>query len=269
MVHLIRIPDTPRWGRDSHASKEDLYTYSPEGRLVSIVHPLALAAPPGRWRCRSGSVPVHLAEAMSAVIRARQCESKGLSTPTVLDTAAEGLGVRRGPQWREALSTVLASDWTAPLRQSEALDVADVLHRLASDVRLTHRQLTPLWRRKVLGARVRLLDTPVTADLTLYDVVAATPSLPDTTAEVEDARIAAVLSALRPAERNVALAWGDPAVTTWAEAAWCAGAPDPEAFGERVRRKVRRIVAEQQRRAGQRQPSPDRRPLTGPAREWA
>jgi hypothetical protein len=42
--------------------------------------------------------------------------------------------------------------------------------------------------------------------------------------------------------------------TTWAEAATSAGAPDPEAFGERVRRKAKRLAAEQRRRAAQRHP---------------
>ncbi|MFJ4368898.1 hypothetical protein ACIP4S_32850 [Streptomyces chartreusis] len=248
MAHLISIPDAPRWGREAYASREDLFTYSPDGRLISIMHPLALGEPWKPWTCTADRVPAHLAEPMGAVIRARQCESKGLSTPMVRDTAAQGLGVRRGPRWQEAVSTVLAGDWTLPLYLGEALDVGAVLHRLASDVRRTHRQLTPLWRRKVLGVRVRLLDTPVTADLTLHDIAATVPYRRDATSEVADARIAAVLSALRPPERAVVLAWADAGVSTWAEAAWCAGAPDPDAFGERVRRKVRRVVAEQQRR---------------------
>ncbi|MGW1364949.1 hypothetical protein ACWCQP_47080 [Streptomyces chartreusis] len=252
MAHLSHVPDASRWGRDTRASRENLFTYSPDGRLISIVHPLALGEPGKPWTCTAGRVPVHLSEPMMAVIRARQCETKGLSTPAVLDEAAHGLGVRRGPRWREAVSTVLAGDWAVPLYFGEALDVAGVLHRLASDARLTHRRLTPLWRRKVLGARVRLLDAPVAADLTLYDVAAATPHRPDVTGEFADARIAAVLAALRPPERVVVLAWADAGVATWAEAAWCAGALDPDVFGERVRRKVRRVVAEQQRRAGQR-----------------
>ncbi|MFD5858758.1 hypothetical protein [Streptomyces chartreusis] len=252
MAHLTRIPDSPRWGRDAYASREDLFTYSPDGRLISIMHPLALGRPREPWTCTTGRVPGQLADAMGAVLRARQCESKGLTSPTVLDTAAQGLGVRRGPRWREAVSTVLAGDWTLPLYLGEALDVGGVLHRLASDIRQTHRQLTPLWRRKVLGARVRLLDTPVAASLTLYDIAADTPHRPDTTGEHADARITAVLNALAPEERAIVLAWADAGVTTWAEAAWCAGAPDPEVCGERVRRKVRRVVAEQQRRAGER-----------------
>jgi hypothetical protein len=44
--------------------------------------------------------------------------------------------------------------------------------------------------------------------------------------------------------------------TTRVEAASAAGATDPEAFGERIRRKTKRLAAEQHRRTAQRRPGP-------------
>lgn len=40
------------------------------------------------------------------------------------------------------------------------------------------------------------------------------------------------------------------------EAASAAGTTDPEAFGERIRRKTKRLAAEQHRRTAQRRPGP-------------
>ncbi|RPE47209.1 hypothetical protein EDD90_10662 [Streptomyces sp. Ag109_O5-1] len=37
------------------------------------------------------------------------------------------------------------------------------------------------------------------------------------------------------------MAWAHPYADTWTEAARLAGAADPEAFGERVRRKLKRL----------------------------
>ncbi|MFJ5274548.1 hypothetical protein [Streptomyces sp. NPDC088358] len=44
--------------------------------------------------------------------------------------------------------------------------------------------------------------------------------------------------------------------TTWTEAAAGDSATDPETFGERVRRKAKRLAAEQRRRAGKRRMGP-------------
>ncbi|MFD7556416.1 hypothetical protein ACFV9E_17995 [Streptomyces sp. NPDC059835] len=58
----------------------------------------------------------------------------------------------------------------------------------------------------------------------------------------------AVLSTLTPEELKVALAWAHWQVTTWTEAAALIGATDPVAFGERVRRKLKRLGIEHTRR---------------------
>lgn len=59
---------------------------------------------------------------------------------------------------------------------------------------------------------------------------------------------------LAPAERTVVFAYAEGKGTTWTEAATYASAEEPEAFGERVRRKAKRLAAEQRRRAEQRRP---------------
>ncbi|MFI1280971.1 hypothetical protein ACH4U5_09450 [Streptomyces sp. NPDC020858] len=98
--------------------------------------------------------------------------------------------------------------------------------------------------RAVVGRGSRLLlDTPLGDGLTLHDLV---PERPDADSGVEgfdDPRLTEILTVLSPAERAVTLARAGPGVTTWAEAAMAAGAAQPKAFGDRVRRKVKWLAA--------------------------
>lgn len=64
----------------------------------------------------------------------------------------------------------------------------------------------------------------------------------------EDERLNAVPRGLDPAERQVVFAYAAANGTTWTEAAAAAGAMDPDAFGERVR-KAKRLASEQRRRS--------------------
>ncbi|MFE7236062.1 hypothetical protein ACFY3J_34075 [Streptomyces sp. NPDC001231] len=81
--------------------------------------------------------------------------------------------------------------------------------------------------------------------MTLYDLIRGCPAAQDLAlgARPDDPRITRVLDQLRPKEELVALMWAHPSVTTWAEAAFLAEATDPVAFGERVRRKLKRLGA--------------------------
>ncbi|MFF9100077.1 hypothetical protein ACF1AU_05725 [Streptomyces rubrogriseus] len=163
--------------------------------------------------------------------------------------AADVLGLARSARWREAVSTALLGDWAEPLFSGQRLDDAAVT-RLRVEARTTHRHLVPLWRRRTRHGRVLLLDTPLGDGLSLHDLASG---ITDTKAPLlehdpEDARLAALIRALQPAERAAALAWADPNVRSWTEAAQQAGADDPIAFGERVRRKCRRLAAELARR---------------------
>ncbi|MFD5622105.1 hypothetical protein [Streptomyces yangpuensis] len=157
------------------------------------------------------------------------------------------LAVPRSERWREAASTALLGGWTAPLWRSGHLpDTA--IGSLRAEARAIHRQLVPLWRRRTRHGRVWSLDAALGDGLCLYDLVAADAQLAHSLGGVfDDERLNRVLRALHPAERQVVFAYAEYG-GTWAEAAVAAGAADAEAFGERVRRKVRRLAAEQRRR---------------------
>jgi hypothetical protein len=64
----------------------------------------------------------------------------------------------------------------------------------------------------------------------------------------DDPRVDAVLAKLTVEERRVAMAWACRCTDTWPQAARFVGAIDPEAFGERVRRKLKRLGTEYTRR---------------------
>ncbi|MFI1015863.1 hypothetical protein [Streptomyces sp. NPDC020965] len=159
----------------------------------------------------------------------------------------------KATQWREAVSLTLLGDWYDTLVEASnggSFDATDLLGYLRREVRRVHLQLQPLWERKVSGRRVRLLDEPVTGGMLLRDLV-TDGSGPDKTVlrtVLDDQRLASVFALLSPAEQAVARAWAFGGALTWQEAAQCAGASDPAAFGERVRRKLRRQGREYLRR---------------------
>ncbi|MFI9772930.1 hypothetical protein ACIHJG_39790 [Streptomyces sp. NPDC052415] len=185
---------------------------------------------------------------LAHALRARQAAAEG-GELLVDRFALEVLG-RRGARWREAVSTALLGEWAAPLKGQGRLGLDD-LARLRREAEALHRQLIPLWRRRTLGHRLLMLDTPLGDGLTLYDLVAGRPQHLGAITEgaTGDSRIDAVLGALHPQERAVAMAWAQAAVRTWAEAALVVGAADPVAAGERVRRKLKRLAARHRQRA--------------------
>ncbi|MCL7429823.1 hypothetical protein [Streptomyces sp. YS415] len=164
--------------------------------------------------------------------------------------AAQVLRRRTTGDWRTALSDALLGDWINPLQSSAPLHPS-ALVQLRNRVWRIHADLQPIWTRRTSRSRVLLLDTPLGADLTLHDLLAASPSAAGIMAgeEPDDARLGALLRVLDDVDRTIVLAWMHPGVATWADAALLAGASRPEADGERVRRRVRRLVADQQRRA--------------------
>ncbi|MFJ4790815.1 hypothetical protein [Streptomyces sp. NPDC088794] len=173
---------------------------------------------------------------------------------TLLQLAARDLVLPYGPQWGEAISTTLLGPWCDPLTATGHLP-ATTVGALRAEARTRHRQAVPLWRRRTRHGRVLSLDADLGDGLSLYDLVAAdTGLLAGTSGGVfEDERLNRVLRGLDPAERRVVFAYAEGAGTTWTEAAAVAGAAEPEGFGERVRRKARRLAAEQVRRIAQRQ----------------
>ncbi|WP_123980705.1 hypothetical protein [Streptomyces sp. Ag109_O5-1] len=161
------------------------------------------------------------------------------------------LVVPGGPQWREAASTAVCEPfWTTGMDGTRTIDEQFVA-LMRAEVRMIHRQLVPVWRHKINGLRVLQLEAPLWAGgLTLLDVVAGELRMEGLVFETafDDPRVDAVLRGLTEDERRVAMAWAHPYADTWTEAARLAGAADPEAFGERVRRKLKRLGSEYTRR---------------------
>lgn len=115
--------------------------------------------------------------------------------------------------------------------------------------------LVPLWRRRVRRSRLLLLDAPLGDGLCLYDLVADRANLSDAClgTAIHDDRLVRIMQHLTPEERLVVIALATGDGTTWTEATAHAGASEPAAFGERVRRKTRRLaVRAEERRAAAR-----------------
>ncbi len=192
--------------------------------------------------------------AITAALRATHCELRmhPLLPEDVPDVAGGRLSLDDfnqrhlvlpgGPKWREAASTALSEHWSVAL--DPGMSIEEVYTRIVrNDVLAVHRQLVPLWRHKVGSSRVRMLEAPLGGSgLTLLDVVSGELRMDDLVFEscFDNPGIGAVLRGLTEEERRVAMAWAHPYADTWTEAARVAGAADPEAAGERVRRKLKR-----------------------------
>jgi hypothetical protein len=197
-------------------------------------------------------------ERLAYALGAREAALRG--DEHLVDGFATAILGRSGGRWREAVSTALLGDWTAPMTAVGRLgpDAVTALWREAEQI---HRQLMPLWRRRCQGSRLLLLDTPLSDSHTLYDLLADRSGTHATTATGLNAQLSALLRALAPTDRNVVLAWTQPGVATWADAACYTQAQDPAVTGEQVRRKVRRILLEHRRRAAQTRRPHDGAPL--------
>ena len=66
--------------------------------------------------------------------------------------------------------------------------------------------------------------------------------------EWEEHRLRRVLDRLKPDELRVTNIYAQRSELTWAEAARIAGAADPAAVGERIRRKLKRLGGDDKRR---------------------
>ncbi|MEV5842201.1 hypothetical protein AB0M32_09505 [Streptomyces sp. NPDC051985] len=82
--------------------------------------------------------------------------------------------------------------------------------------------------------------------LSLHDLVAADIDFLAHAAGgvYRDERLNRWLRSLNTAERQVVFAYAEGEGTTWTEAAAATGATRPEAYGDRVRRKAKRLAAE-------------------------
>ncbi|MCX4455769.1 hypothetical protein OOK58_27740 [Streptomyces sp. NBC_01728] len=222
----------------------------PPPTYVSMVDPLPRKIPGLTFGSPLAPLPAtspvfHTARALAA----RQAAVIG-NQGAVESFASDVLGLWRGARWQEPVSTALLGDWASSIGSSGTLHTS-ALDRLRAEVKEIHRQLTPVWRRRVDGERLLSLDFALGEGLTMYDIVTSGPDPYETLtgALPADPRIAAVLDQLAPAERAVAMAWAAPEVRGWTEAASIVIDLDPALFtdsvpaalGERVRRKLKRL----------------------------
>ncbi|MFE0099912.1 hypothetical protein [Streptomyces sp. NPDC059009] len=176
--------------------------------------------------------------AMREALRARNAAIEG--DAALVDTfAGSWLGLARPVAWRAAVEMALLGEWVHVLGGGVA-DTPTLVGLLRQDVQAEHRLQQPLWERRIGGQRTALLSGAVGEGLILSDLLvgAASPEDVVLAAELLDPRIVAVLRQLRAPEEVVARLWactGD----AWAHAAADAGLPP--SYGERVRRKLKRL----------------------------
>ncbi|MER7377191.1 hypothetical protein [Streptomyces lanatus] len=169
--------------------------------------------------------------------------------PVDTSMVSDRLVLPRSERWDEAMDTALLGNWNDPLWDTGRLP-SSALGALKAEARTVHRQLVPLWRRGTRYGRVLSLDAELGDGLVLYDLVGADLDLLGRVAGgvFEDERLNAVLRGLDEAELKTVFALASGEGETWTESAAVAGATDPTAFGERVRRKAQRLADEQRRR---------------------
>ncbi|MFH8894505.1 hypothetical protein [Streptomyces sp. NPDC017949] len=182
-------------------------------------------------------------EALAAAFAARSAALDG-NAARVDAFSREWLGLAHPERWREAVEMALLSDWTSAL-PAGAADDAYVSEQLRRRARTEHTRLRPLWERgRFHGRRTALFSEPLRGGGTVEDLVAdgRTPETEALFTELADSRIAAVIWELRTqeGEQGYAVAWNwASAGEGWAQAAADAGLP--EAYGERIRRKLKRL----------------------------
>ncbi|ESQ01789.1 hypothetical protein B590_30428 (plasmid) [Streptomyces sp. PVA_94-07] len=191
-------------------------------------------------------------------LAARDAALNGVDS-TVDRFATEVLGLWRGGRWHEPVSTALLGNWADPLVQDGGRITPAFLDAFKAEVKTLHRAFTPLWRRRTGGHRLWSLDFCLADGLTLHDLASSGPDPYEvlTGALPDDPRIVRVLNRLTPVERAVTMAWASWSVTSWTEAAAevTALAPDrfagccPEALGDSVRRRLKRLGQQHRDRA--------------------
>ncbi|MFJ1961817.1 hypothetical protein [Streptomyces massasporeus] len=206
--------------------------HSPVNFIAAVLHTLAAQL--------TGPEAFTTREAVMAALVARNACIEG-DTAAVDEFSRTWLHLSRPQQWRGAVEMALLGDWVDALGRQLSGD-AEIMELLHRHTEREHRCLQPLWKRKSGGRPVRLLEDPIASGVSLRDVIADHRRPEDglLLGVVENPRVLAVLAHLALAERAVAMAYSTQRMT-WAQAAASCGADDPDGFGNRVRRKVRRL----------------------------
>lgn len=185
-----------------------------------------------------------------AALRARAAVLNGDDGP-VAWFIEEWLVMRATPERIEAVSAALLEEgWDAGIPEDPTRLLTDLRSRTVRQARV----LKPIWETRLNHRTIGTLDrTVTTSDGTTLTAADLVPD-PRTTeelalgAECEEQPLRLVLGRLKPFELQVTNAYARGGELTWAEAARLAGAADPAAAGERVRRKLKRLGAEHSRR---------------------
>ncbi|RSS67615.1 hypothetical protein [Streptomyces sp. WAC06128] len=179
-------------------------------------------------------------EAVMAALAARNSAIEG-DWAGVDQFSQTWLGISNPEQWRAAVEMALLGDWVDVLGQRLSKD-PEIMELLSRHTNREHRYLQPLWHRQARGRQVRLLEHPVSLGLSLRELITDHRRPEDhlMRSEVADPRLEAVLAHLAPSERAVAMTYATQRVT-WTQAAAESGAKDPHVYGERVRRKLKRL----------------------------
>lgn len=180
-------------------------------------------------------------EALMAALVARNAAVEG-DVETVDAFSRDWLGLADPEGWRMAVENALMGEWVHYLGGGLLRD-PELRKLLDRHTKIEHRHLQPLWERTVSGSRLRLLQAPIADGLTLGDTVADLRRPEDNLlmSELENSRLSVVLRGLNEKEAAVATAWAADPRATWAQAAAALGHRDPASFGDRVRRKLKRL----------------------------
>jgi hypothetical protein len=220
-----------------------------DGQPVTRVE-LTIAKP--RYSPRAGSREDQTAQAagwvasraVRAALEARDAVVRGdgqSSHEVVAGYVSQWLGLNPTGAMVEAAGNALLQ---APLDPHDSSPDTDVVKRLRSATFRQRRAWRPIGETWLRGRRVDALDRPLrlVADneaLTVADTAGAEDRYAADLDGWHGHRIARVLTQLRDDERDVAMMYAHDAVITWGDAARACGRP--EAFGERVRRKLLRL----------------------------
>ena len=197
--------------------------------------------------------------AFRAALRARAAVLHGDDDGLVAWFIETWLGLRVSPERIEAVSAALLEEgWDASVPDDPAHLLTDLRRRTARQARF----LRPIWETQLNHRTIGMLDQPVITGngtlLAVADLIPGGQAAEDLVlaGEWEERRLLRVLSRLKPDELRVTNVYAQHSELTWAEAARISGATDPAAAGERVRRKLKRLGAEETRRLAPRSSLP-------------
>lgn len=176
-------------------------------------------------------------KAQAAALIARNAVIEG-DSETVDAFSRKVLGLKHPARWREAVEMALLGDWVASMGTGTATKpyVRALLRHHAG---VQHRYLQPVWEGRIKGKRTILLGQPVEETRTIADLLVEqqTPEQ-DFLSNERDVRVSTVFKLLQADEQAMALTWAE-CGGSWPEAA--NDLSQERRFGEKVRRKLRRL----------------------------